>query len=70
MNNNSKHPLEWFEDRIGSVIYRAPIFSYEQTRDFVAVKVKDKAHAKTLFELQRRDRPAYTDNPKDVRAAA
>lgn len=66
MNNNSKRPLTWFEDRIGGWIYRAPIFSSEKSRPFVAVKVKDGNHAKMLFDLQRADRPGYVDNAKDV----
>lgn len=63
---DNKQQLKWFEDRIGSFIYRAPIFESEKTRPFIAMKVKDKNHAKLLFDLQRSGRPGYVDSSQDV----
>lgn len=66
MNNNSKHPLEWFEQRVGTAIFREPIFESEKGRKKVAIKIRDKNHANQLFQLQRADRPPYTDTPYEI----
>jgi hypothetical protein len=64
--NDSKQTLQWFENRIGQWIYRAPIFISEMSRPYIAMKIKDNKHAKLLFDLQRSGRPGYVDNAKDV----
>lgn len=69
MSNNSKQPLKWFEDRIGTFIYRAPFFQSEKGRAHVAIKVKNKDHAKMLHDLQRSGRPAYQDTALKVQPA-
>ncbi len=68
MNNNSKHPLTWFEDRVGSIIYRAPMFKHEEGRPAIPVKIKDRKHAKLLHDLQRGDRAPYVATPSEVTA--
>lgn len=66
-SNNAKHPLKWFEDRIGSFIFRAPYFKDEVERGRpVRINVSTKLHAKQLFELQRGGRPPFVDNENQI----
>lgn len=65
-NPNSTRPLEWFENRIGMVIFRPPLFDLERAHDAIPVKIKNKDHAKTLFDLQKPGRPPYADRKEDV----
>jgi hypothetical protein len=70
MKTTAKQTQKWFEDRIGTFIFRAPIFQSEMNRDYVAVKVKDKNHAKLLFDLQRPERPGYVDHHSKLKSVA
>lgn len=64
---HQQHPLEWFENRIGQFIFRAPYFEDEKQRGLpVPIKVSTKDHAKKLHDLQRNDRPAYVDNKEKL----
>jgi hypothetical protein len=64
---DSKHPLEWFEARVGSFIIRAPYFKDEVDRGQpVTIKVSTKDHALKLYSLQRNDRPTYVDNKENL----
>lgn len=59
---DNKHPLKWFEDRIGEFIFREPYFKDEIERGKpVPIKVSTKDHALKLYDLQRNDRPPYMD---------
>lgn len=66
MTDNSNHPIEWFENRIGEAIFRAPIYEDEKTRSSVGIKIRNKEHAHELFKLQRPGRPGYVDKKEQV----
>lgn len=66
MKNNSKKPLDWFESRIGQHIFRKPIFESEQSKPIVSIRVRDKRHAKILFDLQKSNRPEYVDHSSKI----
>jgi hypothetical protein len=69
MENCQQRPLEWFENRIGEFIYRAPVFKDEIERGQpVSIKISTKDHAKNLFELQRKNRP-YVDSKEKLSIA-
>lgn len=63
MPEDFKHPLKWFEARVGDFIYRPPIFAHESKQPYVAMKIKDKKHALLLYDLQRPGRPRYESQP-------
>lgn len=54
-------PIEWFEARVGEAIYRQPIFPSEKGRPHVALKIRNKHHARLLFELQANNKAPYYD---------
>lgn len=62
-----ERPIEWFVNRVGSVIYRAPFFSFEQNmKEPPKQQIKSQEHAGMLFDLQRPGRPLWYDRPDEV----
>jgi phenylalanine-4-hydroxylase len=64
-----ERPIEWFINRVGQTVYRAPFFDFEKNRkEPIKQVIKSHEHAEMLFELQRPSRPLWYDNQTDVKS--
>jgi hypothetical protein len=52
----------WFEEHIGKVVFRNPVYEFENGQKMVPVKIRDIEHAHVLYDIHVANKTIYRDN--------
>jgi hypothetical protein len=55
-------PITWFEERVGKLVFRNPVYDFEKDNKEVPVKIRDVEHAHVLHSIHVNNTVIYRDH--------